>query len=825
MNQDAAASSAAGGGGQTRAHAAFITLDARGIVTAWSPGARLMLGYASAEAVGRSAAELFTEDLPLSVPLGRADRQAWTGEVVVRHRDGHQRRLGVDAHALLNAAGEAHWLLEVTEARLSDAAGGNDEGDGHAPDTAMLKQWALDQIPLPMALFDRRGLAIAANAATERTMGMPEQDLRGLHLGEYAPGQAMEGLERIGHAVERVLRAGETVAYEAYLRTPGETRQHAWLLSLYPVKDPTGRVRAMSMAAMDTTEQFQARRRLSVLNEAGLRIGTTLDVGRTAEELAEVATDHFADFVLVDLLDGVLQGQEPDTTSPGDVPTFRRTAQHSVLVGCPEAVVPIGTTYTYPTDSPPARALNSGRASHYQLDAQSLQWWASGSPERARRITAHGIHSMMVVPLQARDVMLGLAIFARHRTADPFGEDDLLLAQELAARAAVCVDNARRYTHERATALALQRSLLPLHAPAQTGVDVASRYLPTHSRAGIGGDWFDVIPLSGARVALVVGDVVGHGVHATATMGRLRTAVRTLADVDLAPDELLTHLDDLVLRLDREGTVGSEPTGESTGEVGATCLYAVYDPISRRCSTARAGHPLPALVTPDGTVDFLDVPAGPPLGVGGLPFEVAEFDIPEGGLLALYTDGLVEAPDRDPDDGYALLRDALSGTDTSLEETCEKVLRDVLPDRPTDDAALLLVRTHTLRTDRVATWDLPSDPVAVGRARELARTQLSAWELDDAAFTTELVVSELVTNAIRYGSPPVQLRLIRDTSLICEVSDTSSASPHLRRARVFDEGGRGLLIVAQLTDRWGSRHTGTGKTIWAEQALPGRGLE
>ncbi|GAA4029146.1 hypothetical protein GCM10022232_88710 [Streptomyces plumbiresistens] len=354
-------------------------------------------------------------------------------------------------------------------------------------------------------------------------------------------------------------------------------------------------------------------------------------------------------------------------------------------------------------------------------------------------------------------------------------------------------------------------------------MEVASRYLPAHARAGIGGDWFDVIPLSGARVALVVGDVVGHGIRASATMGRLRTAVRTLADVDLTPDELLTQLDDLVVRLDREDSVddGTDAAGEDVGEVGATCLYAVYDPVSGRCSMARAGHPPPVLATPDGTVGLLDVPAGPPLGLGGLPFEVAEFDLPEGSVLALCTDGLVEAGGRDPDAGYALLRDALADPGRPLEETCETAVRSLLSDPRTDDAALLLARTRTLGADRVATWDLPADLAVVARARELACAQLSAWNLpEDAVFTTELVVSELVTNALRYGGPPVQLRLIRDTSLICEVSDASSAAPHLRRARVFDEGGRGLMIVAQLTERWGSRHTGTGKTIWAEQLLP-----
>ena len=695
-------------------------------------------------------------------------------------------------------------------------------GEGRPP-TAVLKQWALDQIPLPMALLDHSARAIAVNRAMERAMGRPERDLLGLRLCESGPDRLVQGLEGIDAVVERVLRDGEPVPYEAYLRVPGESREHAWLLNLYPVKDADGRVRAMSVAGVDTTEQYRARRRLGVLNEVGLRIGTTLDVARTADELAQVSTEHFADFAIVDLLDAVVRGEEADPVAPSDAAVFRRSAQRSVIEGCPESVIPLGGLHSYTAHSPPGRALSTGRAARYTVDDAHVRWWAADAPERAHSMTRHGVHSKLLVPLTARGVTLGLLILARHRTPEPFGEDDQFLAEELASRAALCVDNARRYTRERANALALQHSLLPHRAPRQAAVEVASRYLPAHSRAGIGGDWFDVIPLSGARVALVVGDVVGHGLQASATMGRLRTAVRTLADVDLAPDELLTQLDDLVLRLDREEAAADEgPSGqgEGAGEFGATCLYAVYDPVSRRCGMARAGHPPPALATPDGRVEFVDVPAGPPLGLGGLPFEVTEFDVPEGSVLALYTDGLVEAPDRDPNAGYALMRAALAGAGPALEDTCDKVLRAVLPGRRADDMALLLARTQGLGAEHVATWELPSDPAIVSRARELAGAQLAAWGLEEAAFVTELVVSELVTNALRYGSPPVRLRLIRDQALICEVSDTSSAAPHLRRARVYDEGGRGLLIVAQLTERWGSRHTGAGKTIWAEQALP-----
>jgi anti-sigma regulatory factor (Ser/Thr protein kinase) len=309
-------------------------------------------------------------------------------------------------------------------------------------------------------------------------------------------------------------------------------------------------------------------------------------------------------------------------------------------------------------------------------------------------------------------------------------------------------------------------------------------------------------------------------------MGRLRTAVRTLADIDLPCDELLTHLDDLVARLNTEEESDGERTAAgstgASGDVGATCLYAVYDPVTRRCCFAGAGHPVPAVVRPGGTVDLVGLPAAHPLGVGGLPYESTEVVLPEGSLLALYTNGLIETPEQDLDTGVHRLREALARPAGSLDALCDTVLADLLPQRPADDVALLIARTRAFDARQVATWAVPSDPSAVAQTRKDVVAQLERWGLSDAVFVTELVVSELVTNAIRHAEPPVQLRLIHDTTLICEVSDGGSTAPHLRRARTYDEGGRGLLLVAQLTERWGTRQSATGKTIWAEQTLSPR---
>ncbi|TVL91593.1 SpoIIE family protein phosphatase [Streptomyces sp. SAJ15] len=552
-----------------------------------------------------------------------------------------------------------------------------------------------------------------------------------------------------------------------------------------------------------------ARRRLELLSEASTRIGTTLDVTRTTRELAEMAVPRLADFVTIDLPEAVLRGEEP--TDPRV--DLYRTVVHGIRDDCP--FYPAGGRVDLRPSTPHIRCLTSGQPV-LEPDLRAATGWLLQDPAHAQRLLAHNVHSLITVPLLARGIVLGVAGFYRSRDPSPFGDDDRALAQELATRAAICVDNARRYTREHSMVLALQRSLLPHGFPEQNAVEIAHCYMPAES--GVGGDWFDVIPLSSARVALVVGDVVGHGLHAAATMGRLRTAAHNFAELDLPPDEVLTHLDNLVGRLDRdESGVEEDPT--STGIIGATCLYAIYDPTSQQCTMARAGHPPPALVRPDGTVTFPDLPAGPPLGLGGLPFETAEFHLPEGSQLVLYTDGLVEDRRRDFDTAYDQLRQVLAHPSRPPEDTCRAVLQSVVPEHPTDDIALLVARTHALDPLRIATWELPADPALVSEIRAAVTRRLTEWGLDELTFATELLLSELVTNAIRYGSGPIGVRLLYDRTLTCEVSDGSSTAPHLRHAATTDEGGRGLFLVAQLAQAWGTRYTAAGKVIWAECSL------
>ncbi|WP_409474297.1 SpoIIE family protein phosphatase [Streptomyces sp. HC307] len=553
-----------------------------------------------------------------------------------------------------------------------------------------------------------------------------------------------------------------------------------------------------------------ARERLDMLYAAGAGIGTSLDVTRTTEELAELAVPRFADFATVDLFDAVLGGEQPE---PGT--ELRRTAFAGIRTDPP--LYPVGRRIRFVPSSPQARSVLAGRAI-IEPRLREAQGWQAQDLERTAQTLQYGIHSLITAPLRAGSLILGVVTFWRMENPEPFDAEDRALAEELVARAAVSIDNARRYTREHSMAVTLQRSLLPRSLPEQSALDIAYRYRPAQS--GVGGDWFDVLPLSGARVALVVGDVVGHGLHAAATMGRLRTAVHNFSALDLAPDELLGLLDELVARIDLDEVDESDAAeGGNAPVTGATCLYAIYDPVVQRCSIARAGHPPPALVRPDGSVEFLDVPAGPPLGLGGLPFETVDVEVAEDSRLVLYTDGLVEDREWDIDTGLDLLRTALEQAGTSPEDTCRAVLDSRLPARPSDDVALIVARTRALGPDRVAAWDVPSDPAAVAEVRASVIRRLTEWGLEDLTFTTELILSELVTNAIRYGGSPIRVRVLRDRSLICEVFDSSSTAPHLRYAAMTDEGGRGLFLVAQLAERWGTRYLPGGKVIWAEQPL------
>ncbi|MHA6765533.1 SpoIIE family protein phosphatase [Streptacidiphilus sp. PAMC 29251] len=681
--------------------------------------------------------------------------------------------------------------------------------------------------PFLIDVFDTRLRFVAQNKAQRYATGFPG-DFHGRTMREIAPAGLMD-LEALEARQRQVLDTGRAlVGSEVHGRIPDDPdRDHIWSETIVPLHSRSGAVIGLTHAVFDISEQARARERLALVNEASRRIGSTLDVAHTAQELTDVAVPQLADLAYVNLTGPVFSGEEPAAGPVDEDVELRRAATTTQSGGPLETGVATGDGDPFASGpgSLFTRAIRSG-TSLLLTGAELYRELRHADPARAALSLDHGVRSWLLVPMYARGAVLGAAVFVRLKRAHPFEPDDVLLAEEIVARAAVCIDNARRYTRERTTALALQRSLLPQALPVLGAAELRSRYLSARDPVALGGAWFDAIPLSGARVALVVGDVKSHGLHSAVTMGRLRTAVRTLADLDLSPEELLAQLDDLVSRFTAEqeqdaGTTGA--TGATDRAEGTTCVYAVFDPLSRRCVVVRAGHPPPVRVGADGRATLLDASGGPALGLGGAPFGSCEVVLDEGDLLVLSTEGLLASQGAGATAGSEALLTVLSEprlVSAGLDGVCDAVLQQLLPVQLHDDVALLVARVHGLAPDRHVTWDIAAAPEDVGRARALANQQLAAWGLDDLSFATELVVSELVTNAIRYGCPPIQLRLIRDQSLICEVSDGSSTSPHVRRALETDEGGRGLYMAAQLVARWGTRYHPRGKTIWTEQPLP-----
>ncbi|MFF2167358.1 SpoIIE family protein phosphatase [Streptomyces sp. NPDC058175] len=658
------------------------------------------------------------------------------------------------------------------------------------------------QAPQGLFLFDEDLRVVRYNPAAPGVRGLPPGTVLWHRLDEFADGFDDPDLLRLS---KQVLTGGEPVR-DRLLRghVPGDARREMTIsISVFPVRLDDGSVLGVAVV-QDVTERRRAADRLDILHDAHRAIGTSLDIATTADALADVVVGRFADAVTVDVLDDAHRGfQLNEGPVDADIP-LRRAAFRSVTGG--HGLIETGTLSTFPFPTPYTQSLLDSRPRLITCLAADEPWLAA-DPDRARRLSQEGVHSLIVTPLVVRGAALGIVSYYRHRDARPYDEEDLALASQLAQRTALTIDNARGYARERAVATTLQRHLLPRTPPALTAVESEALYLP--GSLGGGGDWYDVIPLSGPRVALTVGDVTGSGIEVAAAMGQIRTALLALAIRDIEPEELLSCLHNITVALAPE-------TGEP---LTASCLYAVFDPVSRSCTAASAGHAPPLAVTAAGDAIAFDVPVGPLLGTGTGAYEPLRSTVPDGSLLALYTDGLVSASPIGPAAARETLRRLLTQPDSTLRQLADTAVYTLLPDRREDDAVLLLARTRGLDDDRVAQWTLPDDPAVVATARRLADRQLAAWGLDEISFTTELIVSELVTNAIRYGSGPIRLRMIHDRSLVCEVSDGSSTAPHLRHARASDEGGRGLAIVAELATRWGTRFGDRGKTIWSEQHL------
>ncbi len=554
--------------------------------------------------------------------------------------------------------------------------------------------------------------------------------------------------------------------------------------------------------------------RRQMLDNTFTRIGDTLDIDHLARELIDALVPHFCNAGDLLLLESLIGDDElPSSGLDGSLPLRRIALLHDRKDPAWEAAFPTGEILRFPSPSPYFRCMDTGTPVLETTISQSQ----AGKIARAwrRRPVAKLLSSasMLMLPLIARGTMLGFFACTREEGFRRFDAYDVEIGMDFASRAAVFIDNARRYSREHATALTLQRSMLPTELSYPSSVEVKHRYLPGSKLIEVGGDWYESIALPGGRVALVVGDVAGHGVRAAVTMGRLRTAIHTLAMLELPPADSLQQLDELMHTL-----------GEREPHF-ATCAYAVYDAVSGECEIAVAGHLPPLLVHPDGSNELLDVPPAPPLGIGDGEVESRRFKIEDGSLFVLYTDGLVENKGQDISDGLARLQD-IFGPDSPtrpLEDLCKATLDGVYSDHQRDDIAVLIARLRRLSEDSYASWTLTPKLTSVREARAVIAEPMKRWELEDLIPTTELLVSELVTNAVRYSRGDITLRLVNERALVCEVMDNSGALPRLRQASSDDENGRGLQVVRQLSQRWGARRTAAGKVVWCEQPLPGGG--
>ncbi|MER6462222.1 SpoIIE family protein phosphatase [Streptomyces sp. NPDC001228] len=797
---------------------ATALLDGAGDVIGWSRAAEALLGYPEGEILDRPADAL----LAGGDRVPRPERGDWSGIARVRHRAGHDLRLGLRVCAMGGAAGREHWLMTMFDLGEAVLPGVN----------RSLLDGLLAHLPIGMAVMDTELRYTWVNDALVRASGV--SDRLGRTLGAVFPSEQAAAGEV---AMRRVLETG-TPCIDYEYRGPilsDPSGEHMYAASFFRLEDEDNRPTGLCYLVLDVTERWRRHHRELMLGRARA-CGKQLDPVRAAQELAEICVPDFADLVSVELADAVIEGGEIPAVSGSEPVRLRRAAHLAAGEACVSFPGSANGAVEYGPCSRAARCLTDGEGTlgapaDVHPDAGAAGADADGresagaadedadGPEPAGPVDEDAYHPPITVPLCAGAASLGLVTFRRRRDRDPFTPEDLAFAEEFAVHGSAALAAAHRFAQERRISLSLQRSLLPGRLGGDEAAEIAWRYFPASQEAGVGGDWVDVIPLSGARVALVVGDVVGHGVGAAAAMGRLRAAVHTLAAMDLPPDELLAHLDDFVTRIRAEQSCGTDGAG-LMGTLGASCMYAVYDPVDRTCTLARAAHPAPVIVRPDGTAFVPDLPAGSPLGIGSVPFEAVEMDCPDGSLVAFFTDGLVEDRHKDMEEGVARLCALLGDPGAPLERLCDDAV-DALLSRPLhDDAALLLARTTSFPDSDVAVWEIPGDPAAVREARALANRQLDAWGLDDLRFATELIVSELVTNAIRYGTAPIRLRLIRHHVLTCEVLDGSSTSPRLRHARTTDEGGRGLFLVAQASRRWGYRYTGSGKSIWVEQELP-----
>ncbi|PBC95286.1 PAS domain S-box-containing protein [Streptomyces sp. Ag82_O1-15] len=751
----------------------------------WDEAALELYGTRPAEFTGRIENWMrIVHPDDLAPTLGAAqkalrDRTVFEAEYRVRRLDGTYGWTQARARATYNAQGEPVRMIGV----------GWESNESRSARDALSR--ALRHMSDGFLAVDDRWRITFLNLAAERMLGSSEEELFGRVLWELPSVRQVPDLEK---------RCREAAAAQQPAGFDMDAPDTGRRLHLRLVPGPDG----LTLYFTDVTEIRRHEDERSAAEQAAAERAAR--IAELTESLAKATTSR-------DVVDAVARRVLPPFGATGlVVQAIEDDRVYNVgAVGYPPAFLDTINGRARVASDPVWDPILSGTP----LFLSSRAEYTSRYPELAARPSQAGKQAWAFMPLTASGHTFGVCVVSFDRPRRLSDEERTLLTT-ISALVAQALERARLYDAEHTRSQELQRSLLPSGLPELPACTAAARYLPAGQGMDVGGDWYDIIPLSGGRVALVVGDVMGHGLPEAATMGRLRTAVHTLADLELPPDEIMSHLNDIV--------------GGMAEESYATCLYALYDSTTQICSVARAGHPPPAVVHPDGSVHFPEVAPDPPLGAAEPPFETFEMTVPDGSLLVLYTDGLVESATREIDDGMAelarLLRAAHEGPGemaADLERLCDTVTAGLLPAEHStaDDAALLIARLHALTDDDMASWLLPEDPRAAGQARCHIREQLHTWGLDDLTPTTELLASELVGNVVRHAKGPVRLRLLHGPELVCEVFDGSLTMPRIRRASETDEGGRGLQLVTALSRRWGTRYTATGKCIWTEQPLLG----
>ncbi|MFJ2237535.1 SpoIIE family protein phosphatase [Streptomyces sp. NPDC087859] len=819
--RDAAPGHGAGDGAVEHAAAgriplAVVVVDRDGLVSHWSRGARRLFGATKEQALGRPAADL----LPVAGALPDLDDPMPYGVYAAYDGLGPDLESSLDGRLSYPAAGRAR--LTVSE-----------------PDRLDVLWWAY---PL-VGPGRERLLVLAADAGALRAED-PDDEIAGERIAPaFALHTDFPGAEELARRLPEIL---PSMSVEEGARIVAQILELGYPVLEFsqndrvPVTPDWGVPRRIERRARreraaravaeglpvpqeltdegEDLEYTAVRERLEFLTEVSGRIGTSLDLSKTIIEVSRAVVPRFTDVAGTYLREQVVAGEGFPEGVPDTTTMWHRVAlEHTDEPGRWDDVVPVGEAMPFPAHTPFFQCMTTGEPVLVpRISEQMGHAIASQFEKRDIRPLITG-RSMLVVPLKARNVVLGFMILLRHPERVEFNDMDRVTGAELAARAGLVLDNARMYTYQESVAETLQDSMLPHIPPRMAGCDIATRYLPGTLLGRVGGDWFDSVKLPGARTALVVGDVMGHGLNSAAMMGQLRTAVQTMAALDLPPAQLLRNLDDLAQRL-----------GDT---YLATCLYAVYDPIASELHIANAGHIPPVIVhAEDGRSELLDLPTGAPIGVGGVAFESVRVRVQPGDRLVMCTDGLVEVRGEDIGVGLATLCESAAHPAASMDDACDTIIRALAATFSEDgrggrkdDVALLMSRLNGIEPDDVAEWRLTPDPAEVGRARSVVREQLHDWGLARLADAAELLVSELVTNAVRHSrSRPLQLRLVRGDTLLCEVDDDDHDLPTLLSVGPEDEFGRGLRIVSTLAREWGTSRTKAGKTVWFELTLPRR---